>query len=167
MIWPALRTLLRSPGFALPAVVTLALGIGANTGAFSALRALVWEPLPYPAPERLMWLYETTVDGKPRGVAMANLFDWRRHTHLLESMAVYQPRSFGLTLTDAGPLTVVQTGMVMARFFSVLGVPPVLGRVFTEEEEASEHASAGAHRSFVARRLRGRSGGRGPQGVRQ
>ena len=138
MIWPSLRGLLRAPGFALPAVLTLALGIGANTGAFSALRALVWNPLPYPAPERLMALYETAADGKPRGVAEANLLDWRRRTPLIESMAAYQPRSFGLTLRDGGPVDVIQTGMAMAAFFPALAVPPALGRFFTEQEEASE-----------------------------
>ncbi|MGO9257283.1 MAG: ADOP family duplicated permease [Bryobacteraceae bacterium] len=137
MIWPSLRGLLRAPGFALPAVLTLALGIGANTGAFSALRALVWNPLPYPAPERLMALYETAADGKPRGVAEANLLDWRR-APLIESMAAYQPRSFGLSLRDGGPVDVIQTGMVMAAFFPALAVPPALGRFFTEQEEASE-----------------------------
>jgi putative ABC transport system permease protein len=137
-IWPSLRGLARAPGFALPAVVTLALGIGANTGAFSALRALMWNPLPYPAPDRLVALYETAVDGKPRGVAEGNLLDWRRHAQLLESMAAYQPRSFGLTLRDGGPVNVIQTGMAMAGFFRVVAVPPALGRVFSEEEEVAE-----------------------------
>jgi predicted permease len=138
MIRPVLRSLLRAPGFALPAVLTLALGIGANTGAFSALRALLWNPLPYPAPERLMALYETAADGKPRGVAEANLLDWRRRTPFIESMAAYQPRSFGLTLRDGGPVGVIQTGLVMAAFFPALAVPPALGRYFNEQEESSE-----------------------------
>jgi putative ABC transport system permease protein len=137
-IRPALRGLLHSPGFAVPAVLALALGIGANTGAFTALRALIWNPLPYPAPDRLVALYETAADGKPRGVAVANLLDWRTRTPLLESMAAYQPRSFGLAVRDGAPMDVIQTAMVTAPFFAALGVQPALGRTFTEQEEVSE-----------------------------
>lgn len=134
----AVRAILRSPVFAVSTVLTLALGVGANTGAFSALRSLLLEPLPYPDPGRLVSLYETTVDRKPRGVAEQNLLDWRTRTSLFEAMAVYQPRSFGLTVAERDPVTVVQTGMVMAEFFHVLEVPPALGRVVREEEEVAE-----------------------------
>ena len=134
----AVRAILRSPVFAVSTVLTLALGVGANTGAFSALRSLLLEPLPYPDPGRLVSLYETTVDRKPRGVAEQNLLDWRTRTSLFEAMAVYQPRSFGLTIAERDPVTVIQTGMVMAEFFHVLEVPPALGRVFREEEEVAE-----------------------------
>jgi predicted permease len=148
VIRPALRTLLRAPGFALPAVLMLAIGIGGNTGAFSALRTLVWNGLPYPSSERLLALYETGTDGKPRGVAEANLLDWRRSTPLIQAMAAYQPRSFGLTVRDGGPVRVIQTAMTMAAFFPVLAVPPAIGRVFTEEEEAGE-----AHLMVLTSRL--------------
>ena len=134
----ALRTLLRSPAFALSTVLTLALGVGANTGAFSALDTLLLQPLPYPDPGRLVSLFETTVDRQPRGVAEANLIDWQARTHAFEAMAAFQPRSFGLTLGEHDPVTVIQTGMVMAPFFDVLAVPPALGRTFTTEEEISE-----------------------------
>jgi len=134
----AIRAILRSPVFAISTILTLALGVGANTGAFSALNSLLLKSLPYPDPERLVALYETTVDRKPRGVAEQNLLDWRARTALFEAMAVYQPRSFGLTAADRDPVTVIQTGMVMAEFFHVLQVPPALGRVFREEEEVAE-----------------------------
>jgi len=134
----ALRAILRSPVFALSTILTLALGVGANTGAFSALNTLLLKPLPYPDPHRLVALYETTVDRKPRGVAEQNLLDWRARTSAFEAMAVYQPRSFGLTAADRDPVTVIQTGMVMAEFFRVLQVPPRLGRVFREDEEVAE-----------------------------
>ena len=134
----AVRAILRSPLFAISTVLTLALGVGANTGAFSALRSLLLKPLPYPDPGRLVSLYETTVDRKPRGVAEQNLLDWRARTSVFEAMAVYQPRSFGFAVAERDPVTVVQTGMVMAEFFHVLEVPPALGRVFREEEEVAE-----------------------------
>lgn len=131
----AIRSILRSPGFAFSTIATLALGVGANTGAFSALHSLLLKPLPYPDPPTLVSLFETTVDHKPRGVAEGNLLDWRERTKLFEAMAVYQPRSFGLTQSDRDPVAVIQTGMVMAEFFHVLRVPPSLGRAFTEDEE--------------------------------
>jgi len=134
----ALRAIRRSPAFAISTILTLALGVGANTGAFSALASLLLRPLPYPDPHRLVALYETTVDRQPRGVAEQNLLDWRARTALFEAMAVFQPRSFGLTIIPRDPVTVVQTGMVMAEFFRVLQVPPALGRVFREDEEISE-----------------------------
>lgn len=128
----------RAPVFAGSTIVILALGVGANTGAFSALNTLLLKPLPYPEPERLVTLYETTVDRKPRGVSEMNLLDWRARTHLFESMGAYQPRTFGLTVGASDPVTVIQTGMVMADFFRVIGVPPALGRAFSETEEVAE-----------------------------
>src|SRR4051794_23641058 len=107
----ALRSILRTPVFALSAIATLALGVGANTGAFSALHTLLLKPLPYPEPSRLVALFETTADHKPRGVAERNLMDWRERAKGFEAMAVYQPRSFGLTQSDRDPVTVIQTGM--------------------------------------------------------
>ena len=134
----ALRSLRRSPVFAISTVLTLALGVGANAGAYSAVYALLLKPLPYPEPERLVSLYETNADRQPRGVAEGNLLDWRSRTHAFDAMAVYQPRSFGLTLRDSDRPRVIQTGMVMAEFFRVLGVRPAMGRVFGEEEEFAE-----------------------------
>src|SRR3954470_3137895 len=129
------RSLSRNPAFSLFIVLILALGVGANTGSFSAVYTLLLKPLPYPEPQRLVELFETTADRKPRGVAMANLLDWRARSKSFEAMAVYQPRSFGLTLAGRDAVTVVQTGMVMAGFFPASGVSPSLGRAFTEAEE--------------------------------
>src|SRR4051812_43994467 len=92
------RSLLRAPASNLLVILILALGVGANTGAFSAIYALLLKPLPYPDPQRLVELYETTVDRKARGVAMANLLDWRARSASFEALSLYQPRSFGLTL---------------------------------------------------------------------
>src|SRR5579871_3638428 len=114
-----LRDIRRSPGYAACIILTLGLGVGANTGAFSALDALLLKPLPYPEPARLFAIHETTANHQTRDVAEANLLDWRTRTHLFAGMAAYRPRSFGLTLRDADPVTVIQTGMVMADFFSV------------------------------------------------
>lgn len=134
----AIRAIYRSPAFAVTTVLALGLGIGANTGAFSALYILLLKPLPYPEPRELVALYETTADRQPRDVGGANLLDWRRRTTLFQAMAGYYPRTFGLTLTADDPVMVIDTGMVTADFFPVVNVPPARGRVFTEAEEIAE-----------------------------
>jgi putative ABC transport system permease protein len=134
----AIRGLVRTPVFTISTVLTLALGIGANTGAFSAIDTLLLKSLPYPEPQRLVALHETALDHKPRDVAEANLLDWRERSTLFESMAAYRPRSFGLTLGESDVVTVIQTGMVMSSFFRVMAVPPAIGRTFTEAEEVGE-----------------------------
>jgi len=131
----ALRGIWRSPGFAISAILILALGVGANTGAFSAIHALLLAPLPYPHPEGLVTLYETSADQKPRGVAEANLLDWRARSDAFAGMAALQPRTFGLTLSDRDAVQVIHTAMVMSDFFRVLSVPPAMGRTFSEAEE--------------------------------
>ena len=85
----ALRGMWRSPGFAISAILILALGVGANTGAFSAIHTLLLAPLPYPQPEGLVTLYETGADQKPRGVAEANLLDWRVRSDAFAGMAAF------------------------------------------------------------------------------
>ena len=134
----AIRGLVRTPVFTISTVLTLALGIGANTGAFSAIDTLLLKSLPYPEPQRLVALHETALDRKPRDVAEANLLDWRARSTLFDAMAVYRPRSFGLTLGENDAVTVIQTGMVMSSFFRVTAVPPAIGRTFTEAEEVGE-----------------------------
>jgi len=134
----AIRALARTPAFTISTVLTLALGIGANTGAFSAIDTLLLKSLPYPEPQRLVALHETALDRKPRDVAEANLLDWRARSTLFEAMAAYRPRSFGLTLGESDAVTVIQTGMAMSSFFRVAAVPPAMGRTFTEAEEAAD-----------------------------
>jgi putative ABC transport system permease protein len=137
-MFTTLRTLRRSPGFTVSAILTLALGVGANTGAFSALHTLLLKPLPYPAPDSLVSLYETAADRKPRDVAEANLFDWSKRSALFDSMGAFRARSFGLTLGDTDAVTVIQTGMATAGFLPAVGVAPSLGRVFNADEEATD-----------------------------
>ena len=134
----AVRSVWRKPGVAITCVLTLGLGIGANTGAFSALYSLLLKPLPYPEPQQLVALYETTVDRKPRDIGGANLLDWRRRGTLFAAMTGYYPRTFGLTLTAQDAVTVIDTAMTMGDFFRVVNVLPARGRVFTEAEEVAE-----------------------------
>jgi putative ABC transport system permease protein len=133
----AWRTLRKSPGFSLVAVVVLALGIGANTAIFSVVNAVLLRPIPYPEPERLMRVWHTppqkAFPGMTRfSVSPANYEDWEKQNQAFESMAIYGYRSFNLT--GSGEPERLTGAAVSAHFFSTLHVQPMLGRVFTEDE---------------------------------
>ena len=135
----AFRALFRQPGFLLTAVVTLALGIGANTAVFSAIRTLLLSPLPFPEADRLVELHEITPAGVRQPVSLADFVDWRRQARSFDSLAAWRGRSFALQRTQPGaPPAVIQTVMTTAGFFDVLGIQPARGRAFTGEEARSE-----------------------------
>jgi predicted permease len=123
----ALRRLRRSPGFAAGAIVTLALGIGANTAVFSVVNAVLLRPLPYANSEALVVLNETRA-GDEISVSYPDLEDWRARTRTLEGPAGYVAGSF--TLTGEGPAERVTGQFVTADLFALLGVEPAYGRVF-------------------------------------
>jgi putative ABC transport system permease protein len=131
----AVRLLWRAPVFSLVAIFTLALGIGANTAIFSAVYDAILLPLPYQDPERVMMVWEdASFVSFPRNTpAPANYFDWKRLNHSFVDMAATRGQSANLT-TD-GPPEQVLGRAVTANFFSVLGVTPMLGRSFTEDED--------------------------------
>jgi predicted permease len=133
----AVRRLRRSPGFTAAAVLTLALGIGANTALFSLADAALLRPLPYPTADRLMMLWETQpAAGKPRERASAaNFIDWRRQAPAFDEMAAWD--DWGMALTGAGEPEELSTVQVSSNLFSLLGVTPALGRAFVLEEETS------------------------------
>jgi hypothetical protein len=128
-----LRMLRKSPGFTTVAVITLALGIGANTAIFSVVRAVLLKSLPYSSPERLMVLDEYQEHTGRSSVAWPNFLDWQAQSHSFEAMAAYREdhRSF----TGVGEPTLLRAGEVSAPFFSVLGVKTILGRTFTDAED--------------------------------
>jgi putative ABC transport system permease protein len=129
------RQLLSKPGFALIAVLSLALGIGANTAIFSLVDAVLLRPLPFRAPERLVMVWEDAAKiGFPRNTpAPANYADWKAQNQVFEDMAALRWGSYNLT--DEGEPERVEAQAVTANFFPLLGVTPVLGRVFTPEED--------------------------------
>jgi predicted permease len=128
-----LRMLRKTPGFTVVAVVTLALGIGANTAIFSVVRAVMLKSLPYPDPDRLMILDEYQEHAGRSSVGWMNFLDWRAQSHCFDAMAAY--RLDQRSLTGIGQPALLQTGEVSAPFFSILGAKPVLGRVFAESED--------------------------------
>jgi putative ABC transport system permease protein len=134
----AARTLLKSPGFTAVAVVALALGIGANTAIFSVVKAVLLSPLPYPEPERLVWVREINPgsDILDEPASMPNYNDWRTQSQSFEGLAAFGYAGGTITEGDREPERV--SGMsTSANFFDVVGVRPALGRGFLPEEEAA------------------------------
>ncbi|HEX7286491.1 MAG TPA: ABC transporter permease [Candidatus Angelobacter sp.] len=129
------RMLRKSPVFTAIALITLALGIGANTAIFSIVNAVLLKPLPFPEPERLIFATSAFSTQKGDGFAISypDFFDWRATAKSFSAMASYHGDSFTLTGLDE-PLH-VNGDTVSGDFFSVLGVKPFLGRGFTREEE--------------------------------
>src|SRR5215212_2451965 len=128
-----LRTFRKKPGFTLVAVLTLALGIGANAAIFSVVNGVLLKSLPFPEPERLVALNGTTESGRATAVAFPDYLDWRAGQNVFEEMAARLPA--GGVLTGDGEPERVTGRMVTASFFPVLGVRPAAGRFFTEGED--------------------------------
>ena len=128
----AVRALRRSPGFALAAIATLALGIASSTAIFSILHSVVLAPLPFREPERVMVVWEVAEDGRLWRPAPASFRAWREHARSFESLATFQGATF--TLSGEGEPTSLAGARVSAGFFELLGVSPLLGRGFLPDE---------------------------------
>jgi len=136
----ALRQLRKSPGFTLVAVLTLALGIGANTTIFSVLNATLLKPLAFPDPNRLVLVWQTFGKGPDNYsiVSAPNFWDFEQRNHVFEGMALFDSagRGYNLSASGSGREPEQVSGLrVSASFFGVLGVQPFLGRTFLPEEE--------------------------------
>jgi putative ABC transport system permease protein len=130
-----LRQLRKSPGFTAIAVLTLALGIGANTAIFSVINSALLKPLPYPHAEQLVDVMETLPDGGPNGSISGGAFkDWRDHSTKFAQLAVYE--DLRKNLTGAGTPERVNGLQVSAEYLSVLGIAPAVGRGFTASDAA-------------------------------
>jgi len=162
----ALRTLRKNPGFTAATVVTLALGIGANTAIFSVVNGVLLRPLPFPEPGRILALWQNDLgDGIVKNtVSMPNFLDWRDQNTVFAAMAAY-----GLdAVTIAGPTAPVRVRIanVSEGFFDVMGIAPLLGRSFGPEDHrpgvppaivlsrATWQASFGADPTVVGRQIR-------------
>ncbi|MEP6706890.1 MAG: ABC transporter permease [Pyrinomonadaceae bacterium] len=130
-----IRSLLKHPGFTAIAVITLALGIGANTAMFSVINAVLLRPLPYHDPDRLVTIWEESPE---RGmyempVSLANLRDWEDQSHAFEKISAYTFTN--LNLSGAGEPARLGTVRASANLFSLVGAVPLLGRSFLPEED--------------------------------
>src|SRR5437588_10982222 len=129
----AVRMLIKSPGFALIAIITLALGIGANTAIFSVVSGVLLNPLPYPHSEQLVSLFTEMPNFKNGSISYPNFGDWRRMNRSFSAIAAY--RTNGFNLTEHGEPERLHGEMISADFFEILGVNPILGRTFSEDED--------------------------------
>src|SRR5689334_6036798 len=135
------RTLAKNPGFTIVAVLTLALGIGANTAIFSVVENLLLRPLPYPHPENLVEIWNTYPPQVPRaGLSPGDYADWRRQATSFSEMGAYGQISKGFNLTGDGEPSRVLIGYASSDLFSMLGVRVVAGRSFVPEENLAGSA---------------------------
>jgi predicted permease len=128
-----LRMLLKNPGFTAIAIVTLALGIGANTALFSVVNGVLLNPLPFHEPDRLMVLFTKTAEFSRGSTSYLNFLDWQRENRSFAALGAY--RQDDMELTGAGEPDRVKINMVSSTFFPALGVQPAQGRLFTEQED--------------------------------
>lgn len=129
-----LRTLRKNRGYAAVALITLALGIGANTAIYSLVHAVLLRPLPYANADRLVFLAELMPEGRGRsGISYPNLMDWRERTTTLDDIAAFQSQSY--TLTGAEVPIRLQGRRVNWNLFTLLGTTPQVGRLFVEEDD--------------------------------
>jgi predicted permease len=129
----ALRTLRHSRGFTAVAVITLALGIGANTAMFSIVNAVLLRPVPYDQPDRLLKIYTSMPQFREASVSYPNFLDWQRRSRSFDLMAAYRHDSFNLT-GQANPER-LRGEMASFTLFPLLGIRPIIGRTFTAAED--------------------------------
>jgi putative ABC transport system permease protein len=129
----ALRMLAKSPGFAAVAILTLALGIGANTAIFTVINSVLLRPLPYPQADRLVFLSESSDQIPDMSIAMANFDDWRAQNSVFESMVAYQ--NDDTVLTGRGEPERLRLRRISAGFSPTLKVTPIVGRTLTPEDD--------------------------------
>ena len=129
----AVRMLAKNPGFAVIAILTLALGIGANTAIFSVVNGVMLNPLPYPQPNRLVSLYRKAFKFDQASVPYLSFLDWQKGNRTYEAMGAYRGDDYNLT--GMGEAERVPIGQVSADFFPVLGENPIAGRFFRADED--------------------------------
>lgn len=129
----ALRVLRKTPGFTAIAILTLALGIGANTALFSVVNGVLLNPLPFQDPDQLVELYTKTPTFDQSSITYPNFLDWREDNRTFSALSAF--RSDNFNLTGSGEPERLHGHMISADFFSTLGLHPLLGREFRPEED--------------------------------
>lgn len=131
----ALRQLVKNPAFSAIAILTLALGIGANTAIFSIVNAVLLRPLPYPDADRIMVLNESSGPGQDYSVALPDYFDWQKDNTVFEHLAATHKESRNLSGIPGREPERVSCASVTRNFFKIIGLPPEIGRTFSEDED--------------------------------
>ncbi len=128
-----IRGMFRAPSFALIVILTLGVGIGANTAIFSAVYAVLLRPLPFPQSERLVWMGENVPQADGVAVTWLNFQHWKTENHSFEAMAGFRTGDY--TLTGHGQAVLTHAGVVTSEFFALTGSRAVLGRLFTASDD--------------------------------
>jgi predicted permease len=128
-----IRQLCNNPGFAAVGILTLALGIGANTALFSVVNGVLLNPLPYPHPEELVSIAQKLPPFEQFAISYPDFLDWTRMNHTFQALAAYRQNNFNLT--GSGEAQRLKGTQVSAGFFPLLGVNPLIGRNFLPEED--------------------------------
>ena len=131
----ALRLFIKNPAFSAVAVLTLALGIGANTAIFSIINAVLLRPLPYPDADRIMVLNESAGPGQDFAVALPDYLDWRNDNTVFEHLAATHKESRNLSGIPGRDPERISGAAVTRNFFNVVGLSPEIGRTFSEDED--------------------------------
>ena len=144
-----LRTLRKSPAFTAVAILTLALGIGANSAIFSFVDGVLLKPLPYPEPDRIVLLWEKPPGGGNNVISALNFLDWKSQSDAFVFMAAATGGS--MTLTGHGDPQQLRAGRVSAGYFDTFGVKPALGRAFATDEDqpGNDHVVVLSHRLWA------------------
>jgi putative ABC transport system permease protein len=131
----AFRVLRKQPGFSAIAILTLALGIGANTAIFSIVNAVLLRPLPYPDADRIMVLNESSGPGQDYSVALPDYLDWRNDNTAFEHLAATHKESRNLSGIAGREPERISCASVTRNFFNIIGLPPEIGRTLSEDED--------------------------------
>lgn len=129
----AVRQFLKTPGLTILVIITIALGVGANTALFSVVNGVLLNPLPYPEPDQLVALRESKPNFEWGTIPYPTFRDWQKDNHTFSSIAVW--RGYAFSLTGAGEAEQVNAQLVSSDFFPILGVKPLLGRSFLAGED--------------------------------
>src|SRR3982074_2456519 len=132
----AFRQLRKSPGFTLVAVLTLALGIGANTAIFSVVNTVLLKPLPYPQPERIVALMLSSPQGSANITSIPKFNVWKEQNRVLEDITAFASGAGpGVNLSGGDRPEQLKAIRVSADYFHLFGAPIAMGRTFTSEED--------------------------------
>ncbi|MEJ2204464.1 MAG: ABC transporter permease [Gemmatimonadota bacterium] len=147
----AVRTLLRAPAFASVSIVTLAVGIGATVAIFSLVHAVLLAPLPYPQPDRLVRVWETSPQGDARNVVSSgNVVDWQQRARSFTVLGAHGS-PYPMTLTGDGEATRVVAGVLQPKVTRALDIAPVLGRSFVERDGVDGNVALISHAIWTTR----------------
>ena len=145
----AIRSLRRKPAFALAAILTVALGVGANTAVYRVIYAVLLRPLPFRDPQRLVQVWESTPVLPQLQATVPDFEDWRNQSHSFAQMAAYTFQEMNrITLVGQGQPELVQATNATADLFSTMGIQPLLGRGFSADDERGKRPVA-----LIAERL--------------